>query len=159
MSGGDIDKQSQRFFDGHIQHLRNIIAAIFHREGLFLESSSAADGTAHFDLRQEMHLDGQRARAFAALTASARDVEREMTRGDLILFGFGRGGKGFTDGCEGVRVSRGVRARNAPKVLLVDGDDLVDVLPAGDGVVLARNFLGMIQALMRGKVEDVEDER
>jgi len=60
-----------------------------------------------------------------------------MARRHFILFGFGRGCKGFTDGRECVGVGGGVRARDAPNVFLVNRDDLINVLPARDGVVFA----------------------
>ena len=71
----------------------------------------------------------------------------------------GCGGKGFADGGERVRIGGGVRARDAPDVLLVDGDDLVDMLPARDRVVLARHLGGAVQALAGSEVEDIENQR
>ena len=44
-------------------------------------------------------------------------------------------------------------------MLLVDGDDLVELLAAFDGVVLAGGVAGAVQALADGAVEDVEHQR
>ena len=73
--GGNFGEQGQGFFHGHIQHLRNIKTAIFDRQGLFFEAPATAGRAAHFHFGQEVHFDGQGASAFAALAASAGDVE------------------------------------------------------------------------------------
>ena len=74
----------------------------------------------------------------------------------FIRFSFGRGGKGCADGCECVGVGGGVRAREAPNVFLVNGDDLINVLPSRDSVVFAGFFRCTVQALMRRQVKDIE---
>ena len=48
-----------------------------------------------------------------------------------------RGGEGLADRGKRIGIGRGVRARDAPDVLLVDGDDLVEDIAALDSVVLA----------------------
>ncbi len=65
-----------------------------------------------------------------------------MAGRDVLRFGFGRGGKGFADRREGVRVGGGVRARDAPDMALVNGDHLVELLPAADAVVFAGDVVG-----------------
>src|SRR5688572_30700191 len=99
------------------------------------EATAAAGRAAHFHFGQEMHFDGQGARAFATFTAPTRDVERKITRRYLVLYGFGRGSKGFTNRRERVGIGGGVRARDTRKVLLVNRDDLIDMFPACDGIV------------------------
>ena len=133
--------------------------AVMHCQRLAGEAAPVTGRAAHFHVRQEMHLDRQHAGAFAALAAPARDVEREVPGGQPEAASFGGGGKRFADGGKRIRIGRGVRARDAPDVLLVDGDDLVEVFVAFDRVVLAGGFAGTIQALADGAVEDVEHQR
>ena len=105
-----------------------------------------------------MHFDGQCASTFTALTTSAWNVEREMPGSDFPPFGFGRGGKRLPDRGECIGVGGRVRARDAPDVSLVDGDDFVDMFPTGNGVMFARDFGGTVKTLVSGHVQDVEDQ-
>src|SRR5512133_439135 len=98
------------------------------------------NGTTHLHLRQKVHFDSQCASAFAAFTAPTGNIERKMTCGDLVLFRFKCGGESFPDGREGIGIGRCVRAREASNMSLIDRDDLVDVLPACDRVMLARDL-------------------
>ena len=62
-------------------------------------------------------------------------------------------------GGEDAGVGGGVGARGAADGRLVDADDFVDVLGAGDGFVLAGFFARAIELAGQRAVEDVVDER
>ena len=67
--------------DAHGEHVRDALVAEAHLEGLCGEPGAAAGVAGHRDVRQEAHLDGARALAFALLAAAALHVEREAARG------------------------------------------------------------------------------
>src|SRR5690606_357127 len=96
------------------------------------------------DVGQEVHLNADDAVALAVLAAAALDVEAEPSR--LIPPGprLGRAAEEVADGREQARVGGGVRPRRAADGRLVDVDDLVDVLEALDGIVLAGPLTGRV---------------
>ena len=91
---------------------------------------SMAGGTAHFDLGQEVHFDGQHPCALTALATPSWNVEREIACRHFVLYGFRCGSKSFANGCERVGIGCGVRAWDAPDVLLIDRDHFIEVFPA-----------------------------
>ena len=60
---------------------------------------------------------------------------------------------------EHARVRRGVRARRAPDRRLIDVDDLVEVLDAGDRLVQPGRMLRPVDLLHQRLLEDVVDQR
>src|SRR5438876_8576621 len=100
---------------------------VTHCERLAGEAASATGRAAHFHVRQELHFDGECAGAFAALAAPARDVEREVPGGEPTAASFRSSGKCFADRGKRIGIGCGVRARDAPDVLLIDGDDLIEI--------------------------------
>ncbi len=100
--GGYIGKQSQGFIDGHLQHLGDIVPPVMHRQGIRGEAPPMTGRAAHFDVREEVHLDRQHPGALTAFAAPAGHIEREVARRQSSLAGFGGGGKGLADGREGV---------------------------------------------------------
>jgi hypothetical protein len=114
---------------------------------------------AHLHVGQEVHLHGEHARAVAALAAAAGHVEREVPRREPPVARVGGRGERLADRRERVGVRGGVRARHATDRLLVDGHDLVEVLPAVDAVVRLGRLGRAVEPLPRGAVEDVEQQR
>src|SRR5437660_3157795 len=132
---------------------------VSHCERLAGEAASVTGRAAHFHVRQELHFDGQDAGAFATLATATRDVEREVPGGQSPAASFRSSRKCFADRGKRIRIGRGVRARNTPDVLLVDGDDLIEIFVAFDSVVFTGGVARTIQALADGAVEDVEYQR
>src|SRR5690606_35106168 len=93
------------------------------------------------------------------LAAPALDVEREAAGLVAALARLGGAGEEVADLGEDARVGGGVRARRAADRALVDLDDLVDVLDAGDAAVRARRRLGAVQGLGQRGPEDRVHER
>ena len=78
--GRHVLEQRQGFFDGQVEHLGDIVAAVLDCQRLPIEAPPVADRAAHFHVRHELHLDGQHAGPLAALAAPARDVEGEVAQ-------------------------------------------------------------------------------
>src|SRR5699024_6473582 len=128
-------------------------------ERLRRETPSMAGGAAHFHIGHEMQLDGEHTRALTTLTAPARDVKRKLPRRILEPARLRRSGKGFTDGCKRIRIRRGVRTRDTPDMLLVDGDDLVEIFIAFDGIVISRSLAGVVEMFAERAIQNVEHQR
>ena len=117
-----------------------------------------ADLARHVHVREELHLDLDRAVARAGLAAAALDVEGEaawLVAPDLRLRGRG---EQLPDVVEHAGVGRRVGARGTADRALVDVHDLVQVLHAGDPHVLAWDRARAVQFLHERPVEDVVDQ-
>src|SRR5580704_10938843 len=73
-------EEHRRFVDGHLEHIRDALAAELHLERLAVVATPLADLAGHVDVREEVHLDLDHAVARACLAASARHVEGEAAR-------------------------------------------------------------------------------
>ena len=121
--------------DRHVEHLGDGLALVVHLERLAVVAGAVADLARDVDVGQEVHLDLDRAVAGARLAAAALDVEREPAR--LVAAHLRLGGRGeqLADVVEDAGVGRRVGPRGAADRALVDVDDLVEVLEAGDASV------------------------
>ena len=63
-----------------------------------------------------------------------------MPRRESACFCFSGSRKSFTDGSESIGIGSRVGAWDASDMLLIDGNDLVDILPALDAVMLPYLF-------------------
>ncbi len=72
---GHANKELQCFADRQSQNLVDILVAKAHFEHAALEARAPAFLADQLDVRQELHLDGDRAVALASLAAASRDVE------------------------------------------------------------------------------------
>src|SRR5205823_12445573 len=94
----------------------------------------------------------------ARLAAAALDVEGEAAGLVAARLALGQAGEPVADHGEGAGVGRGVGARRAADRRLVDVDDLVELLEAGDLLVRAGGDARAVQAARRGGVERVDGE-
>ena len=95
----------------------------------------------------------------ARLAAPALDVEAEPARHVAAHLGLVGRREQLADAVEHPGVGRRVGPRRAPDRRLVHVDDLVEVLDAGDPLVLARRHLRRVDALHQHRQEDVADQR
>ena len=135
-------EELQRLLDRHVEHLGDRLALEVHLERLAVVARAVADLAGDVDVGQEVHLDLDGAVAGARLAAAALDVEGEPARQVAADLGLGRLGEQPADVVEHAGVGRRVGPRRAPDRALVDVDDLVDELDAGDRAVPARHGRG-----------------
>ena len=109
--GGHGGKKVHRFVDLHFQHLANVFAAPAHRLRLGVEAAAVADLAQHFDVRQEVHLDGAHALAFAARAAAFAGVEAKAAGAITARLGLQGVGKQFANGVPKTNVGGGAAAR------------------------------------------------
>src|SRR6202043_3400677 len=106
---------------------------------------AAAHLAGDVDVGQEVHLDLDLAVALARLAASAWHVEAEAARLVAAHARLGGPRHQVADRVEDVGVGGRVGARRAADRALVDGDHLVELLEAGDAVVLAGALAGAVE--------------
>ncbi len=116
------------------------------------------------DVGEELHLDGDGAVALAGVAAAAGDVEGEGPGAEAAAFGVGLGGEERADVVEGFDIGNRIGSRRAADGRLVDQDDVVEVLRAGEraeeGGGLGRGGVGFaVQRLLKRGVEHLVDER
>ena len=152
-------KQFPRLLHRQFQHLGNIQSLVPHRQRLAGEAPPLAGRAAHFHIRQKVHLDAQHPRSFAALAAPAGHVEGKGAGCQPAAARLRAGGKSLADRGEDVRIGRGIRARDAPNVRLVDADDPSHLLKTLDPFMLARDGSRCVQALAHRRVQDIKYQR
>src|SRR3546814_8510102 len=105
-------------------------------ERLAIVALALADIALDVDVGEEVHLDLDQAVAGARFAAAALDVEREAAGLVAARLAFGLPREPIADLGEGAGIGRRVRARGAADQRLIDVDHLVELLAAGDLVVL-----------------------
>src|SRR4029453_17838675 len=100
----------------------------------------------------EVHLDLQHAVALAGLAAAALDVEAEAAGLVTARLGLRQAGEPIWELGGGAGVGRRIGARGAADRRLVDVDDLVEMLEAGDALMLAGKDAGAVQRPRGGGV-------
>ena len=126
---GEVD---ERLLDGHVEDVVDVLVAVFDLEDRGFVTGAVALFAGELDVGEELHFDGDGAVAFADVAAAAGDVEGEHAGGEVAALGVGLRGEELADVVEGLDVGDGVGARGAADGGLVDEDDLVEVLRAGE---------------------------
>ena len=127
-------------------------------EGFLVVAASVADLAEDVDVGKEVHLDAALAVALAGLAAAALDVEGEAAGLVAALARLRELGEEVADGGEDAGVGGRVGTRGAADGRLVDLDDFVELVDAGDLAVLAGLFARAVEFLGEGAIEDVVDE-
>ncbi len=151
-------EELRRLLDRHLQDLGDVLALVVHRQGVPVVALAVADLAVDVHVRQEVHLDLDRAVARARLAASAFDVEAEPARLVAAHLGLRRLAEQRTDPVEHSGVGGRVRPRGAPDRCLIDVHDLVEVVEAGHPDVLARHGARPVQPRGEHPVQDVVHE-
>ena len=155
---GDGPEMSFGFGDGHFEDLCDGFSFVSDLQSLAIEAFAEAGGAFRPCVGQEMHFDLELAVALAALAAAALRVEGETGFGVAALFGDWKLCEEVADQIESADKSRGVRARGAADGGLVAEHEFLNVLHAGDSVVLAGCFRGVVEMAGEGLGEDAVDQ-
>ena len=160
--GGDARQRReelQRLVHGHFQNFVDVLALVAHLQRFAVVALAAADLAGHVDVGEEVHLDLADAVAGTGLAAAALDVEAEAV--GLVAAGAGvvGGGEHVADEVEHAGIGGGVGARRAADGRLVDGDDLVQLLHALDGIVVAGAQARAVELAGEGLEEYLVDQR
>src|SRR5437764_14188514 len=155
---GHVLEEGQRLFHRHLQHLGDVLALVVDLQRLAVIALALAHLTGDVDVGQEMHLDLLDTGTLAGFTAAALDVEGEPAGLVAANARLGHVGKELADGSKQAGIGGGVGARRAADRRLVDVDDLIQVVQARDGVVLAGPLARAEEVLRHAFVEDVADQ-
>jgi len=117
-----------------------------------------ADRAGQAGFWQEVHRHAQDPSALAAFTTSAGEVEGKVAGAQAQTICLGLLGKEPAQGRVDFAVGGHVGARDAPNRLMRDGDQLAQVLPAGDPVVFACSFTRAIKMLAASALQDVKEQ-
>ena len=105
--------------DRHVEYLGDVLALVLHLEGLAVIAGAVANLAGDVDVRQEVHLDLQRAVAAAGFAAPALDVEAEAPGRVATHLRLGGFREELAHPVEDTGVRRRVGARGAPDRALV----------------------------------------
>ena len=141
-----VGKHRQRVFDGQVENVGDGVAVELHRQRLLVVAAPVAHLALHVDVGHEVHFDAALAVALAGLAAASGHVEAEAARLVAALARLGQHGEQIADGREDLRVGGRIGARRAADRRLIDADDLVDLLGAGERVVRAGLFARAVDA-------------
>gem|GEM_PF-5698799 len=106
-----------------------------------------------------MHLHFYKAVTLAGFTASSLDIKAEAPRLVTARARFGCARKQFADRCKQARVGGRVAARCASDGALIDCDNLVDSIEAGNRTHVAGTFVCAVDDCARFGQQGVVDER
>src|SRR4029079_1176823 len=143
----DLGEELQSLLDGHLEHLGDRLPLEADLERLAVVALAAAGLARHVDVREEVHLDLDRAVALAGLAAATAHVEGEAA---LLVAAHLRVGSlrvELTDRREEVGVRGRVRPRRTADRRLIDVDDLVETRDALAAEMLARLHAHPVQAV------------
>ncbi len=143
--GGHILEKRQRLLHGHIQHIVDTLALVFHIQGFPVITFSAADFAGHIYIRQKVHLDLDDAVTAAGFTASALHIEAESSL--VVTFGLGirRGSKQIPDHVKHSGIGGRVGSGRASDGRLVYVDHFIQLLHALNAPVFSRNHPGPVK--------------
>ena len=151
----DILQNLQSIRNRTLQQVGNGIAPVFHGERLVIVAPASTNFAKHVHVGQEIHLYATLAFALARFTPPSGYVERESARLVAAFAGFRQHGIQIADLGEDSGVGGWVGARSAPDRRLVDANDLVDMLGAGDRLVRAGFLARPIKLLGQGAIQNV----
>src|SRR5580704_3874293 len=113
------------------------------------------------DIGQELHLDRNRAIAFADIAAAAGDVEGEVAGAVAAALRLRLRSKELANRIEGLDVRDRIRARRAANGILVDKNDVVEPLGAGELPVETCwvAALGLAERMRDGAIQNLVNQR
>src|SRR5579862_6442056 len=154
-----ILEELERVSHREIEHVGDRLAAEMHFECLPVVALTLAHLTGHKDVGKKVHLDLHETVTLTRFASPAFDVERKASRTVTTDLRFGQFCEQFADRRKQARVGRGVRARRTADRTLVDIDDLVDMLEAGDALVCARENASAIEMTRERPMKNILDQR
>ncbi len=152
-------EERDRVLHRHVEHFTDRKPAELHIERLTVVPLAAALLARDIHIREEVHLDLDETIALAGLAAPTLHVEGEASRAVTAQLRLRHLGEEFPNGRKEPRIRRRVRARGAPDRRLVDIDDLVEVLEAGDALVGAGDDARAEEMARKRLLEDILHER
>src|SRR5262249_50664762 len=137
----------------------DVLAAIFDVEDRGFKPRALALLANELDVGQELHLDSDRAVAFAHVASSARNVEREMAGVVTARLSFARRSERLAYRVVDLDVRHRIRPRSAPDRRLVDEDRVIDEFAAVETGEISDFSLPIAALALQPRVEAIMHER
>ncbi len=159
-----VGEEHDRLGDRHFQHVgdaerRAVVAPDAHLEDLRTEALAVAVRAAQVHVGEELHLDVLEAVAAAGRAAAVAGVEAERAERVAALDRDGIAREALADRVERADVARGIRARRAADLRLVDHHDVVDELRALERPMRARRLGRLAVRAPQARVQHVLHQR
>ena len=154
----DVFEEMPGFLDVHVQYVADGFAFVGDTEGFAVVACAVADVAGDVYVRQEVHFDFDDAVALAGFASAAFDVEGEAPRRVAARAAFLGTGEKVADGGEDAGVGGGVGSGGAADGRLVDVDDFVELVEAGDAFVGRGVVAGAVEVFGGGFGERFVDE-
>ena len=116
---GYVDEKRQCLANRQLQYLVNILPVIADFQNPALEPRATALFADQLDIRQKLHLHGNRPVALTRFAASSRHVKGKMAGGVATAFRIRRIRENFPNGVERFEVRGGIRTRCSPDRRLI----------------------------------------
>ena len=155
----DVLEEGQGFFNGHGKDIGDRLALVVDLESVSVLARALAHFARNVDIGKKVHLDLFLPLTLAGFATSALDIEAESAGCIRPQPGVRRLGEQRTDVVENLGVGGGVGSRRSPDGRLVDLDNLVDMLDAGDLLVSASAPSGQMELVRDPAIENVLDQR
>ena len=146
------------FFDRHIEHVGDRLAFVEDFERLAIVAFALAGIARDVDVRQEVHLDLDKAVAGAFFAAATLDVEAEPPRLVPARLRLGQSGEPVANIGEGAGIGGGVGSRGAANGRLVDVDYLVEMFQPAQAVMRARHQPRTVQRARCRRLQCVDNQ-
>ena len=151
-------EEEARFFDAHLQDIRDALAPKRHLQGFFIVASAPAGFTRDIDVCQKVHIDPDQAISLAGFAPASGHVETEASRVVAALPTQRKIAEQIPDRPKRTRVGGRVGPRPAPNRGLIDHDRLIDLLQATNPAVGTGSVLGMEEVTEQDPAKDVIDQ-
>ena len=155
---GQVLKEHAGLVNGHVQHVGNALALVFHLKGLPVVALAVANIAGNKDIGQKVHLDLDQAVAAAGLAAAALGVEGEAAGGIASELCVPGGGVQVPDVVEYAGVGGGVGPWRSADGALVQGDNLVHIFKALDPGAFSRARFCPVLFRRQGFIQNLVDQ-
>src|ERR1051326_4039507 len=145
----------QRVGNWAFENVGDGIAFVLHRQSFMVVALAAADFAQDVNVGQKIHFNAALAFSLARFATSAGNIEGKPTRLVAALARFRQHGVEVANLAEDTGVGRWVRAGSAANRRLVNADDFVDVVSAGNRFVRSRFLARAIECLRQSRVENI----
>ena len=156
---GLVLEELHSLVDGHVQHIRNALAAEPHLQRFSFVALSVTFLTRYIHIGQEVHLNGLVSVTGAGLAASAFHVEGKASWLVAAYLGFGQFHKEVSDVVEYACISGGIASRRPAKGRLVHVHHLVHVLQPLNGFIVQRILQRTVGVLTKYGMERIVHKR
>ena len=154
-------EEAQSLLHGHRKHFVDVPALVFHIEDRGLVARSIALLAGKFHVCEKLHFHGHCPIAIANIAATARNVERKMSRSRAMTLGLRLRRKKFTNMIERFDVRHRIRPRRSSNGRLIHQHNVVQPIRTFQFAIEAGGIAALVdpQRVRHRAVEHIVDQR